>query len=315
MANSCLALHIPDGFLTPGICVVGWIIAAVVLHLAIRHSSEQFGERQVPLMGVMAAFIFAAQAINFPIIGGTSGHILGGALAGILVGPWAGVLVMTTVIIVQGLLFQDGGLLSMGWNIFNLGVCSVLTGYATYSLFFHISEGNRRLLHLAGFLAAWISVEVGAVAAALQLSASRTLPLQVALPALTGIYALIGIVEGIVTVAALGFIQASYPKLVQGESAPGRFSAAVVTICLAGALVVALLSPLASSAPDGLERVAEDRGFASLDAGSLFEIFPDYTISLLENPDYSTIVAVTIGTLLVFGMFLLLGRLIVRVRS
>lgn len=314
MLVGAVTLHIPDGFLSPGICGLGWVAAIVSLHWAIRHSSRQFGERQVPLMGVMAAFIFAAQAINFPIVGGTSGHILGGALAGILLGPWSGVLVMTTVIIVQGFFFQDGGLLSMGWNIINLAVFSVLTGYATYFLITNLSRNTLKIFHLAGFAAAWISVEAGAVAAALQLAASGTLPLHLALPALTGVYALIGIVEGVVTIATLSFIRSSYPNLIQGEQASGRFSAAFVTICLAVALVIALLSPLASSAPDGLEKLAEDMGFAARASDSFFEVFPDYTVSLLEDPSYSTIVAMVIGTLLVFGVLLLLGRLLTRER-
>jgi cobalt/nickel transport system permease protein len=310
-----LVLHIPDGFLTPGVCALGWLLAIAVLHLAIRHSREQFAERQVPFMGVMAAFVFAAQAINFPVVGGTSGHILGGALTGILIGPWAGTLVMTAVIIVQGLLFQDGGLLSMGWNILNMGAGSVLTGYATYFLMLRLVGEGTRLAPLVGFVAAWLSVETGAVATALQLAAAGTFPLHLSLPALTAIYGLIGIVEGIVTVAALGFIRSSYPNLLQGRKAPGRVSAVFVTFCLAGALVLALVSPVASSDPDGLETVAEAGGFGRLATESVFEVFPDYTISLLENPSYSTIVAMVIGTLMVFGVVVALGQFAVRARK
>jgi cobalt/nickel transport system permease protein len=310
MFMEVLALHIPDGFLTPGICLLGWVLAIVVLHLAIRHSREQFAERQVPFMGIMAAFVFAAQAINFPVVGGTSGHILGGALTGILIGPWAGTLVMTAVIIVQGLLFQDGGLLSMGWNILNMGAGSVLTGYATYYLMLRLVGEGTKLAPLVGFVAAWISVETGAVATALQLAASGTFPLHLSLPALTGIYGLIGIAEGIVTVAALGFIRSSYPALLRGKTAPGRISAVFVTFCLAGALVLALVSPIASPDPDGLEHAAEAGGFRRLSTESLFEIFPDYTVSLLENPSYSTMVAMIIGTLTVFGVVVALGQFI-----
>lgn len=315
MSLNILALHIPDGFLTPGICLIGWGVAIVVLHVAVRHSRDQFGERQVPFMGVMAAFIFAAQAINFPVVAGTSGHILGGALTAILIGPWAGTLVMTAVIVVQGFLFQDGGMLSMGWNILNMGAFTVLTGYATYSLLLRVL-GNREKRELfAAFLAGWISVEAAAVATAIQLAASGTFPIHLSLPALTAIYALIGIAEGIVTAAALGFIRNYRPELLQGASAPGRVSAMFVNFCLAGALVLALLSPLASSAPDGLERVTGEEGFLGSESGSLLEVFPDYTISLLENPSYSTVVAMIIGTLLVFGLVLMLGQLMSRVRS
>jgi len=310
-----LALHIPDGFLTPGIALLGWALAIVVIHLAIRHSRIQFGERQVPFMGVMAAFIFAGQAINFPIVGGTSGHILGGALTGILIGPWAGTLVMTAVILVQGLVFQDGGVLSMGWNLLNMGAFTVLTGYATYSLLLRVMGTSRKLGSFAGFAAAWISVETAAVATALELAASGIFPLHLALPALTVVYALVGLAEGVVTVAALEFIRNSYPELVQGDSVPGRVSATLVSFCLAGALVLALLSPIASSAPDGLEKVAETGGFSDLEAGPFFEVFPAYTVSLLENPTYSTVVAMIIGTLLVFGLVLTIGHYVMHVRN
>ena len=110
MLYSPTRLHIPDGFLSLVVSIIFWVITLLVLSVAVRRT-EKLDEKQVPLMGVMAAFIFAAQMINFPVAGGTSGHLLGGALAAIMLGPWAGMLVMTAVVAVQGLLFQDGGLL------------------------------------------------------------------------------------------------------------------------------------------------------------------------------------------------------------
>src|SRR5512147_1063148 len=125
-------MHIPDGFLSFFVSLVCWGISVVILAVAISRTNKSLGERQVPLMGIMAAFIFAAQMINFPVAGGTSGHLLGGALAAITLGPWAGMLVMTAVIAVQGLLFQDGGLLVMGANILNMGLVTVVIGYGLY---------------------------------------------------------------------------------------------------------------------------------------------------------------------------------------
>src|SRR5215212_11469161 len=125
-------LHIPDGFLSLIVSLICWVITALVLSFAIARTNKSLGEKQVPLMGVMAAFIFAAQMINFPVAGGTSGHLLGGALVSILLGPWAGMLVMTAVIAVQGLLFQDGGLLVMGANILNMGLLTSVVGYGFY---------------------------------------------------------------------------------------------------------------------------------------------------------------------------------------
>src|SRR5512138_1805160 len=153
------AMHIPDGFLSLTIALMFWITTIVLLSIAVRKTQGQLGERQIPLMGIMAAFIFAAQMLNFPVAGGTSGHILGGALAAIVLGPWAAMLVMTAVIAVQGLLFQDGGLLVMGANILNMGILTAAIGYGLYRGTF----GSRRPVKLAvAGIAAWLSVMAGA---------------------------------------------------------------------------------------------------------------------------------------------------------
>src|SRR5215216_3226348 len=151
-------LHIPDGFLNLVVSLICWAITAITLSVAISRTNKSLGEKQVPLMGVMAAFIFAAQMINFPVAGGTSGHLLGGALAAIALGPWAAMLVMASVIGVQGLLFQDGGLVAMGANIFNMGLLTALMGYGLYRSVLHQPRGVR--LAVAG-VAAWLSVMAG----------------------------------------------------------------------------------------------------------------------------------------------------------
>src|SRR5512134_525363 len=152
------ALHIPDGFLSLVISIIFWLITIVLLTVAVQKTQGELGERQIPLMGIMAAFIFAAQMINFPVAGGTSGHLLGGALAAIVLGPWAAMLVMTAVISVQGLLFQDGGLLVMGANILNMGLLTAAIGYGLYRGAFGSSRPVK--LAVAG-VAAWLSVMAG----------------------------------------------------------------------------------------------------------------------------------------------------------
>jgi cobalt/nickel transport system permease protein len=132
MHFSPIPLHIPDGFLSVFVSAICWVITIITLGVAISKTNQALGERQVPLMGVMAAFIFAAQMINFPVLGGTSGHLLGGALAAIVLGPWAAMLVMTAVVAVQALLFQDGGLVVMGANILNMGLLTAAIGYGLY---------------------------------------------------------------------------------------------------------------------------------------------------------------------------------------
>jgi cobalt/nickel transport system permease protein len=200
------ALHAPDGFLTVPVAVVMWIVTVIVLAIAVRRTNGALDERAVPLMGVMAAFIFAAQMFNFPVAGGTSGHLLGGVLAAILLGPWAGTLVMACVVAVQGLLFQDGGLVVMGANIFNMGIVGTLGGYYVYRLLASALGGEARARMPAAAIAAWLAVEGGALTMSLQLIVSGTVPAETTLPIMLGVHALIGIGEALITVGALAFI-------------------------------------------------------------------------------------------------------------
>ena len=216
-------LHIPDGFLSVPIAIIGWVIALIMIGLALRQTNRQLGERQIPIMGVLAAFIFAAQAINFPVAAGTSGHLLGGALAAIVMGPWAATLIMTAVIAIQGLLFQDGGLVVMGWNIVNMGVITAFTGYAVYSFMTRIMGEKRGVRIISAFMGAWVSVVAGAIATAFELAGSGTSPLDLALPAMAGVHALIGLGEGVITIGAVSYLQLSRPEILkQAEIAPGR---------------------------------------------------------------------------------------------
>jgi len=171
------------------------------------------GERQVPLMGVTAAFIFAAQMLNFTVIGGTSGHLLGGALAAILLGPWAGMLVLTSVLVIQALLFQDGGLLALGANILNMAVIGVLVGWAAYRLLYRLLGSRPWAVFVSGFVAGWLSVVLASLAAAVELAMSGTLAWQIVIPAMGGIHALIGIGEGLITVGVLAFLRVARPDL------------------------------------------------------------------------------------------------------
>ena len=297
-----LAMHIPDGFLTVPVAAVGWVVLIGMVGLALRQTRGTLGERQIPLMGVLAAFVFAAQMINFPVAGGTSGHLLGGTLVAILIGPWAALLVMTSVIAVQGLVFQDGGLLAMGFNVFNMGILSTFTGYALYRWLRRALAGVPRGEMAAVVIAAWTAVEAGATACSLELAVSGTSPLKVALPAMVGVHALIGIGEALITAGALAFVQQTRPDLIAGsEQAPARGSSWIAAGLLI-ALAVALASPLASSSPDGLERVAENKGFLETAKGAVYKILPGYTLPGVHNQAVSTILAGMIGVLIVAGV-------------
>jgi len=308
------ALHIPDGFLNVPISIIFWVLTIIFVGIAVRKTQGQFGERQVPLMGVMAAFIFAAQMINFPVAGGTSGHLLGGALAAIVLGPWAGILVMTTVVGVQALVFQDGGLLVMGANIFNMGLVTTLIGYGIYRGVQGRSYGTK--LAVAG-VASWLSVVAGALLTAIQLWLSGISTIRLVFPAMLGVHILIGVGEALITVAALTFILKTRPDMLdQSEPKGGRgwiVAGALVS------LVVVILSPWASADPDGLERVAMDLGFFSSGQEAPLQIFQDYTIPFLGDTGISTILAGIIGgvlvALVVIGVVGLLRRKPVEMES
>lgn len=199
-------LHAPDGFLSPLVAGGMWALTLIVLAVAVRRTNQTLDERAVPLLGVMAAFIFAAQMFNFQVVGGTSGHLLGGVLAGVLLGPWAGTLVMACVVAVQALVFQDGGLVVMGANIFNMGVVGTLGGFYLYRALATLLGGEDRARIPAAVIASWTAVVSGAGLMALQLAASGTSPVELALPAMLGVHALIGVGEAVITAAALGFI-------------------------------------------------------------------------------------------------------------
>lgn len=300
-------LHIPDGFLNLVISLVFWALTAGAVWMAISKTNRQLGEKQVPLMGVMAAFIFAAQMLNFPVAGGTSGHFLGGALAAIVLGPWTAILVMTAVIAVQAVLFQDGGLLVMGANIFNMGILTALIGFGLY----RAVAGQNRVTRLAvAGVGAWLAVMASALITALQLWLSSTTRLEIVVPAMLGVHALIGIGEALITVAALAFIEQTRPDLLNTEKTESQGGMGWVYGGVAVSLLAVLISPLASGDPDGLERVAEDLGFLGTGQDAPYQILPDYTIPFLGETALSTIVAGVVGALVVLGLMIVLGRML-----
>jgi cobalt/nickel transport system permease protein len=295
-------MHIPDGFLSVMVSAVMWVLSILVIAYSLKRVNQDLGERQVPLMGVVAAAIFAGQMLNFTVVGGTSGHLMGAALATILLGPWAAILVMTTVVSVQALIFQDGGLLVLGANIFNMGVIGVAVSYFVYRTVRRLAGEKSWGIFAGGFLAAWASIFVASLAVALQLALSGTSPANLAVPAMAGIHALIGIGEGLITAGALALIYAARPDLVQAGREKQAGGAALWVVGLIIALALAVASPLASAYPDGLEWVAEQRGFLDAAQGPAYQVIPDYVLPGISNEALATILAGIIGTLLVFGI-------------
>jgi cobalt/nickel transport system permease protein len=304
-----LLLHIPDGFLSTLVSAVCWLIILAVLAYAVRAAQRTLDERLIPMAGIMGAFIFAAQMINFPVAGGTSGHFIGAALAFVILGPWLGLLTMTAVIALQALLFQDGGLLVMGANILVMGVVPGFVGYQLYRL----GVGRGRTINTAVTgSAAWLSIMVAALVTTLLLAFSGTTSLPVALPIMLGVHALIGIGEALITVAALAFIMRTRPALLENGRQQRRGSWAMIALIIA--LLVVLLAPFASGHPDGLEWAAGLAGFSETAQEAPFQLLPDYTVPFLGETDLSTIIAGLAGALLVALLVIVLSRLLKRKR-
>lgn len=304
MLYSPVPMHIPDGFLSVMVSLVLWVATILIVGYSLRRANQDMGEHQVPLMGVLAAAIFAGQMLNFTVAGGTSGHLMGAAIATILLGPWAAILVMTTVVGVQAMVFQDGGLLVLGANIFNMGIVGVAVSYFVYRTIQRLASGKSWGVFAGGFIAAWSSIFIASLAVALQLAISATSPANLAIPAMGGIHALIGVGEGLITLGALAFLYATRRDLVTAGEGQTKAGAAVWATGLLIALALAIASPLASANPDGLEWVAEQRGFLDAAQEPLFNLIPDYVFPGIPNESLATILAGIVGTLIVFGIAL-----------
>jgi len=304
MLFSPVAMHIPDGFLSVLLSIGLWIISIAIVAYALRRVGKDLGERQMPLMGLLAAGIFAGQMLNFTVIGGTSGHLMGAAIAMILMGPWAAILIMTSVVSIQALVFQDGGLLVLGANIFNMAIVGVTVAYMAYRTVIMIAGKKKVGVLVAGFIAAWLSIEITALSVAIQLAISNTSPANLAIPAMAGVHALIGIGEGLITVGALAFFLSTRPDLLQLSETPQVGSKMVWLVGLLVALTLVIASPLASTNPDGLEWVATQYGFLGSAQEPLYRILPDYLFPGISNQTLATIVAGILGIVIVFGVSL-----------
>ncbi|MFF9039523.1 energy-coupling factor ABC transporter permease [Streptomyces sp. NPDC014892] len=287
-------MHVPDGFINAPVSAVAGVVAAGAVAVSLRGARRELDERTAPLAGLVAAFIFAVQMLNFPVAAGTSGHLLGGALAAILVGPYTGVLCVSVVLLMQGILFADGGLTALGVNITIMGVVTSVVGYAVFRALVRILPRTRRSITASAFVAALISVPASAAAFTLVYAIGGTtdVPIGSVLTAMVGVHTLIGIGEAAITAATVGAVVAVRPDLVHGArgltaplklrvngelvdapaTAPatqpaGAPAAARSTrkVILAGLgvslLLAGVVSFYASADPDGLEKVAADKGF------------------------------------------------------
>ncbi len=326
-------MHIPDGLLVPGVAAVTGVVGAGGLGYSLRAVERQLKERTTPLMGMMAAFIFAAQMVNFPVGPGVSGHLLGGVLAAVMLGPWAGAVVIAAVLIVQCFLFGDGGFTALGANFVNMGLIGSVGGYAIYAPVRRLIGGRRGVL-IGAVIAAWFTVLLAAGACAMELSASgRRADFFRVLSWLALVHAVIGIGEAIITGLVIRFVLITRPDLIDvgptcdlerepaaaGESG-GRSWILTVLAGLGVALAVAVfLSPFASELPDGLEFVGQKLGFLTEEPPALPVPvpMPDYQLPLpsLEHVKAATAVAGLVGTLVVFALSWTLARVFAGARA
>ncbi|WP_435187242.1 energy-coupling factor ABC transporter permease [Streptomyces sp. bgisy126] len=280
-------MHVPDGFINAPVSAVAGVVAAGAVAVSLRGARRELDERTAPLAGLVAAFVFAVQMLNFPVAAGTSGHLLGGALAAILVGPWTGVLCISVVLLMQGILFADGGLTALGVNIDVMGVVTVVVAYALFRGLVLVLPRTRRSVTAASFAAALVSVPAAAAAFTLiyAIGGTTDVPIGKVLTAMVGVHVLIGIGEAVITMLTVGAVLAVRPDLVYGArgltaplklrvggelvdaepaapAAPAQGSPRKLWI---GGVVTALVlagfvSFYASASPDGLEKVAADKG-------------------------------------------------------
>lgn len=309
-------MHIPDALLDPRVAAATGAAAAAGMTVGVRSLEKRLGERTTVLMGTMAAFVFAAQMVNFPIGPFVSGHLLGGVLAAVMLGPWAGAVVIGAVLIVQCLLFQDGGLTALGANFVNMGLIGSVAGYAIYAPIRRTIGGRAGVL-IGAMVAAWFSVLLASGAFALELAFSRGWNgFFQTLGWMALVHAGIGMGEAIITGLVLRFILLARPDLVyQPEQTDIRDRPAGLQVLCAG-LVIALavcvfLAPFASEHPDGLEFVGEKLGFITGEAPALVRSpMADYQVPFLGTGHVQTATAVAglVGTLVVFALGLGLAR-------
>lgn len=318
-------MHVPDGFIDAPVSLAAGVAAAGAVAVSLRGARRELDERTAPLAGLVAAFIFAVQMLNFPVAAGTSGHLLGGALAAILVGPYTGVLCVSVVLLMQGLLFADGGLTALGVNIVTMGVVTVVVAYAVFRGLVKLLPDSRRSITVAAFAGALLSVPAAAAFFTLLYALGGTTDVSITkvFGAMVGVHVLIGIGEAVITAATVGAVIAVRPDLVHGArglsaplklrvggelvdapSAPAAVPVAArstkpvwITGLVAALALAGIVSFYASSSPDGLEKVAADKGIDQKVTGHAAADSPlaDYSVKDVSDARLSGGLAGVIG--------------------
>lgn len=248
-------MHIPDGFLSTPVWAAMDAAALPAVAVGVRRAQRHFEDARIPLLGVMGAFVFAAQMINFPVGIGTSSHLVGGALLALTLGPAAASVVMTAILVTQALVFQDGGLLALGANVMNMAIAGVLAGYLPYQWF-----GQGRWRRAAIFGGGALSVLVSATLAVTELLLSGVPMPRAALGVSGAVFVVSALLEGAITLAVAQSLEAIQPNFVRRPA--GRRHAATA-LGAAAVLLAAVGVVFASTAPDGIERITRGQAVES----------------------------------------------------
>ncbi|MEU5435514.1 energy-coupling factor ABC transporter permease [Streptomyces sp. NPDC020719] len=324
-------MHVPDGFINAPVSAVAGVGAACAIAVSLRGARRELDEKTAPLAGLVAAFIFAVQMLNFPVAAGTSGHLLGGALAAILVGPYTGVLCVSVVLLMQGILFADGGLTALGVNISDMAITTTVVAYAVFRGLVKVLPRKRRSITVASFVAALVSVPAAALCftAIYALGGTTDVPISKVLTAMVGVHILIGIGEAAITALTVGAVIAVRPDLVHGARgltaplrlrvggelvdapAPERVPSAArstrrvrAVFVFAALLLAGFVSFYASASPDGLEKVAHDKGIDTKTKKHATESSPlaGYSVKDIGNNRVATGLAGMIGVGVTVGV-------------
>jgi len=319
-----LAMHIPDGFLDPATCLVTALVSIAAIGYALRRIRVSQGGRLVPLMGVMAAGIFAAQMVNVPLVGAqASGHLIGGVLAAVVLGPLGGAVALSAVLVVQCLLFGDGGVTALGANVLNMAVIGSIGGYGLYAWLRKWLGGPRGTV-IAAVVASWLIIPVSALAFAVEMSAGGQVAFRPIATWMLFYHVLIGLGEAVATGLVTAWLLRVRPDLIYDadalEKGPQRWGRVMAGGLTLGIAIAVFAAPFASELSDGLETVAARLHFLDRAREVGIAPFPDYNVpsakskitpvesgNLLSTAAVTTSLLGMLGTVAAWGFALAVG--------
>ena len=298
-------MHVPDGFMNVTMSAATGVISFGTLWAYIRSAKDMIADKFIALTGMMSALIFVLQMINFPVAAGTSGHLLGGALAVIVLGPRLGLICLSVVVIIQSLLFADGGLSALGVNVLNMAIVTTTTSWFIVKYWIKFIGKNKTSIVTVSVLAGILSVVFSSIAFTIQYAIGGTIsiPVGTVLIAMVTTHLIIGLGEGIITALIITLLMRVRPDLVYAFDRNDKNTTKVsfYGLFIILILLLSLVTPFASSSPDGLESVAEEFGFTQTDGIVL--LLDDYGINAINNSFVSTILSALLGITVVAIIF------------